>query len=83
MQNILKLNGVQQLTKTQQKKVTGGLATFTCFCGFVGSEGVDQTNFSVSASSIGSALNEAGSLCGGWGATCSGDQELSDPGAQR
>lgn len=74
LKNILDLSNVQALSRNEQQEISGGrrAASFNCYCGFVNSEGVDQTVFTVSASSITGALQEAGGGCGGWGATCSG-----------
>ncbi|WP_299105603.1 hypothetical protein [uncultured Tenacibaculum sp.] len=78
LKGILNLDNVQALTRNEQQEIAGGrrslAASFNCYCGFVNSEGIDQTVFTVSADSIIDALNEAGSGCGGWGATCSGVQ---------
>lgn len=73
LKSILDLNNVQALSKNEQQVISGGRrASFSCYCGFVNSEGIDQTPFNVSAGSIIDALNQAGSGCGGLGATCSG-----------
>ncbi len=66
-----KIDGMIRLDASELKTITGG-DNFTCYCGFVGGEWEDHT-FSVSANSINSALDTAGSWCGGLGATCSGD----------
>tara|TARA_R110000868_G_scaffold236513_1_gene490534 strand:+ start:98 stop:262 length:165 start_codon:yes stop_codon:yes gene_type:complete len=52
------------------KQIMGG-ASFTCYCGFAGGPYQNMT-FSVNAGNINQALNIAGPLCGGLGATCSG-----------
>lgn len=74
LQTFLKSGSVQELDRKQMKVVAGGkrLASFTCYCGFVGGPWEELT-FSVEADNINDALNQAGPDCGGLGATCSGD----------
>ncbi|WP_299258563.1 hypothetical protein [uncultured Aquimarina sp.] len=64
LQNILKLEGIEVLTKSKQKVITGG--TIRCTCGFSG--GGMPTY--IEGATIGEALQMMGGICNGQGAQC-------------
>lgn len=61
------------LSRDEMRSISGGRrASFSCYCGFTGGSG-EGSPFSVTADGIGDALWGAGAVCGGQGATCSGN----------
>jgi len=71
LQTFLKERSVQKLDRMQMKAVAGGGDVFICHCGFVG-DPWQEFEFYVDSDNINDALNEAGAMCDGLGATCEG-----------
>ncbi|WP_298313843.1 hypothetical protein [uncultured Aquimarina sp.] len=67
LQNILKLEGIEILTKSKQKVIIAG-QRFVCTCGF---EGGGNGHIYLEGTLI-DALQDMNSNCGGAGAQCDG-----------